>query len=906
MEQIRDILGILEAIPDGIVVLAADGGIRWTNSAAGRFFGLSPDLDFSKEIVSAFDFIDAADRARAKEALGEIRVTGIPMHGEYSCIRGDGSTVETGIHAAAYPGGQGGEPGFVAVIRDRSEMFMREERPILRALLDAIPDEICIKDLRGKILLANEACVRAFDCRSPEDVIGKTAHDLLPARAAERQIGIDGEAVNSAEPMLNREHIDDDPDTGRIRRALLVTRLPLRDGSGDIIGTAGINRDITARKQMEGDLLKSQRRLALALESAHCGVIDWDSGRDHMIVNEELADMLGYSASELTGGLGKLISFVHPDDLGSVKSSFDDLLFGDAKRFTSEFRLRTRKGAWIWIFMTVTTVEFDDIGRPLRATGIALDISDTKEAREELRRSEERYRAIVESSGDAVFIIDNKGMCRFANSRAAELVAMPDTGIVDKPLTAFLNHKEASVLSMEVAEAIRTDIPKTQELEINFGKASRWVRIGIFPMHEVDGAVVSALLMFRDISEFKAVESDLISAKKEVENSVRLKDAIIANISHEIRTPLNTINGYSQILIENAGDRLDAEDMRLVEGIGRGGARLRKAVDDIVRYSGIQDGTIVPVFSRLDPAELLQRLVAEMKPRAQKKGLSLVFINECGQAEIVADADLLGDALRNLLDNALRYSDRGSVAVRLYFDRDGRMSIDVRDSGAGISESALRTVFEPYANREDNGMVAGAGIGLGLALVKRYLDFHGAEIEARSEKGIGTVMSVKLQEFRAGDDADSNSRSDVPAPRKRAGGKPLVLAVEDDPMTVEYLALILNPEYEIISADSAPKAKRSIRQRAPDIILMDISLKGKKTGIDLTRELRASEDFKSIPIVALTAHAFPADRDLCMEAGCSYFIAKPMSKSHLLDVMRRLLADRPAGAGELPAAASDA
>ena len=192
-------------------------------------------------------------------------------------------------------------------------------------------------------------------------------------------------------------------------------------------------------------------------------------------------------------------------------------------------------------------------------------------------------------------------------------------------------------------------------------------------------------------------------------------------------------------------------------------------------------------------------------------------------------------------------------------------------------------MFQPYS-QEDAGYSRGyEGIGLGLSLVKRYAELNGARVDISSAKGVGTTVSLVFptaEQARAGG-ADGTAEPVAP----RCG----VLLVEDDMLTVQFMRTIIGKDCDLREARSAEEAMHALERGGVDIVLMDISLSGTKNGVELTRELKNSERWKQLPVVVITAHAFPQDRQRCIEAGCDAYLTKPVSRGELLETIDKVL-----------------
>ncbi|MBR9979075.1 MAG: PAS domain S-box protein, partial [Bacteroidetes bacterium] len=261
----------------------------------------------------------------------------------------------------------------------------------------------------------------------------------------------------------------------------------------------------------------------------------------------------------------------------------------------------------------------------------------------------------------------------------------------------------------------------------------------------------------RDISERMATEAALVAAKEHAERSERLKDAFVANISHEVRTPLNIIVGYTGLISESVMGKATEEEKDYFDSVQRGVARLMRTVDMILSTSRLQVGdfTLDPV--RLELRETVAHIVNDYLPAAEKKNLRLVYNLSQSEIHIMADEHCIVQSLHNLLDNALKYTAEGSIEVSLSREMQGEAVIRVRDTGIGISPEYLPTIFAPYSQEESGYSRSYDGVGLGLSLVKRYVQLNAGSVLIESEKGKGTIVTLRFPESDLSSGGDAHS-----------------------------------------------------------------------------------------------------------------------------------------------------
>ncbi|MBE0642679.1 MAG: PAS domain S-box protein [Bacteroidetes bacterium] len=624
---------------------------------------------------------------------------------------------------------------------------------------------------------------------------------------------------------------------------------------------------------------ESEERSVRLTEAAFEGIGFSENG---MIVdvNRQLAEMLGYEPAEMIGK--PALAFVAPRSHDEVRSRLDG-----QDESTYEHLALCKDGKSIPVEVRVKNITTKD--SVVRVTAIR-DVSDRK-------RTEEQNTLLAQtlkSVRDGISITDLNDRVIFVNDAFLNTYGYTEEEVLGRHISMFRSPNASPVSTDRI-------FPTTQEggwhgEVLNIRKDGREFPIELWTSKVTDaaGQVLAHVGVARDISDRKAAEQALIAEKNRAERSDRLKDAFIANISHEVRTPLNIILGYTGLISESVMPKASDEEISYFESVQRGAHRLMRTVDMILSISRLQVGDfeLAPVLLLL--ADKAREIVNDYQSAAQKKNIALSLTIDAPDASIMADEHCVMQSLHNLFDNALKYTHEGSIFVHVYLAADGAPCVCVRDTGIGISPEYLPAIFNPYT-QEDSGYTRGyEGIGLGLSLVKRYADLNQATVEIESTKGVGTAVTLRFQPFGVDSAPGETTEASVlstaprPGPIKDPPPRCSLLVVEDDNLTIEFMRTILARDYSLQIARSADEAMQALQLCPVDCILMDISLSGEKNGLELTGELKASKEWAHIPVVATTAHAFPGDRERCLEAGCDDYLSKPVQKKQLVEIIDQL------------------
>lgn len=391
-------------------------------------------------------------------------------------------------------------------------------------------------------------------------------------------------------------------------------------------------------------------------------------------------------------------------------------------------------------------------------------------------------------------------------------------------------------------------------------------------------------------------EVDLIRAKELAEKSNKLKDAFISNISHEIRTPLNGILGMTSLIKESLAQYVSKDEVDYFNAIDSSSKRIVRTTDMILNFSRLQVGEFSVSKELLKLPAIINNLMSEYKSTADTNSLEFTFENKCGDGDLLADSYCISHAISNLIDNALKYTHKGYVKVILYKDVNGTLILDVKDSGIGIEEKYLKHLFEPYTQEEIGYSRPYEGIGLGLSLVKKYLDLNSSSISVVSKKGEGTTFTIHFSEAtnnilgkKIKKTQKSSSAKVTYTHQPKEDLKPLILIVEDNEINQTTLRLLLSKKYNSVVVPSASQALEALKINHIDLILMDISIQGDMNGLELTTLIKKTKEYSHIPVIAVTAHAFLADRQNSFDAGCNEYISKPYELKELFEKINKLL-----------------
>lgn len=532
---------------------------------------------------------------------------------------------------------------------------------------------------------------------------------------------------------------------------------------------------------------------------------------------------------------------------------------------------------------------FNSEGIPDHIDGALRDISERKLAENLLKQSEERFRDIVFSTVDWVWEVDRNGKYTYSSQKGIELLGYPHEFIIGKTAFDFMPEEEAKRVSSVFAEIVAHKAPIKDIENWNIRKNGELICLltNGLPIFNDEGELVGYRGIDKDITERKRFEQQLIKAKEKAEESDRLKSAFLANMSHEIRTPMNSILGFTDLLLNP--DLNSEERENFIKIVHKSGQRMLNTVTDIVEISKIEAGIVSIRNQEIDINSEVEEMVHFFKPEANVKGLNLMidlFLPD-NKKHIETDKDKLYSIISNLIKNAIKYSESGTIKVGCGLN-DSLIEFYVKDTGIGIPAHRQEAIFNRFEQADIADTRVFEGSGLGLAIAKSYVEMLGGKIWVESKEGIGSTFNFTLPVKRNLDDNSSTEKKNLSKyeKSKSLNRRLKILIVEDDETSRNYLSILVNDfSKEIMEAETGDKALELCQKyKDIDLILMDIQLPG-MNGYEATRQIR--EFNKDVIIIAQTAFALSGDKEKAIEAGCNDYISKPVNTTKLQSLLQK-------------------
>jgi len=654
---------------------------------------------------------------------------------ESDWIRKDGKRITAETTTRPLRDEDGRFAGIVGVSRDvtqRKRMMdeLRAKEARFRAMLDSGPTIAWIKDEAGRYIYLSRNFEKYFGIQG-RDWIGKTCEDLYPHEIAAKFTENDLQVIKNDRPL---EFFEEAENADGERRVCRVVKIPIRNALGKR-SAAGFGLDITDQTRAEDALRQSERRLREAQRMARIANYERNLETGQGYWSEEHYRLFGYAPGEISHSFELLLNHIHSDDRDRIEKTLW-AAYENLTSYAHDLRY-VRRGGELRYARHTGRGEMDPDGtRWLRGT--FQDITEQKQVETALRHSESHHRIIFEKSPLGMIRFSEDGTILDCNEQFVQLM-----GSSREKLIGFNTARQSTPKMREVihkALAGNTAVYENEYTSVT-GDRTTHLRVVFNPIHPGRNPT-GVIATLEDITERKQQDQALHEALEKAQDASRIKTRFLANMSHELRTPLNAVLGYCQILVRDPA--LSESNRQKVLTIRKSGEHLLTLINDILDIARIESEKLSLEPSPVRISGLLRNTVDILRPRADRKGIFLEErIDPTLPEWVLCDAKRLRQVLLNLLSNAVKFTDSGNVNLQAYPAGD-RITFSVRDTGSGIPNKMLSSVFDPFYQVYSGGPKF-EGTGLGLAISRNIVELMGGKIQVESTVGKGSEFRFAVE-----------------------------------------------------------------------------------------------------------------------------------------------------------------
>ena len=883
---------IVESCSEAIVATSLDGRFISWNAAAEHLSGYTA----AEVLGRAWDFMlpidEVAEVARAFERFqGNEKAFRIETH----IRRKDGAVLETLLSISAIRDRSANLIGFSGVLRDigeekLAESKLRQSEEKFKNIFKYSSEAISIASLDdGNYLEVNDEFCRMMGLPR-EAVLGRTALDLgLFTPTAFYQFGLE-----LREKGAIRDREVSGIDRGGHPYDTLVSAVVVQvDGVGCALG---ISKDITRLKRAQGDLLRTERQLNDVLDNAPLAVLAIDNQRVLTAARGHALIGMPYTGDQL---VGKSLGQIFFRGLNPLLRNFDRALAGETFS-AAETLLQGSISFDVW-YSPLRDHQHEVVG----ATAVATDVTARKRAEDELRRSEEYYRSLVESSADLTAVSNEEGVILFAAGEGHKDFGLELSDLVGHYAMEFIHPDKHEEQARKIAESFaHPTVIGRGEAPIRC-KDGSWLdceligRAAIGP--EGQRILVSTV---RNISARKRAELEIASSRDQALAASRAKSEFLSSMSHEIRTPMNAILGMADLMWET---ELSKEQRRYLDTMINNGNALLELINSILDLAKVESGRLSLEALDFDLRELIEKVADTLAVRADEKGLELgVRIDHDVPTSLVGDPLRLRQVLTNLVGNAIKFTERGAVVLRVRRDPNdpspGALLLSVIDTGIGIAPEKLPYLLDPFSQADSSVTRKYGGTGLGLAIVDRLVRLMGGSVKVESQPGRGSTFAFTARfEVCARGAAANDARETSPDLREVR-----VLVVDDSAINRVIVRELLTPcGATVVEAASGMEGIDRFHQAReagqPFRLLISDHMMPGMDGFEMVRRIRAMASDRDLCIMMLSSTDLPQTLAKVRELGIEWYVVKPVKRAELYAAIVRALSDN-AQRTTLPAA----
>jgi PAS domain S-box-containing protein len=520
------------------------------------------------------------------------------------------------------------------------------------------------------------------------------------------------------------------------------------------------------------------------------------------------------------------------------------------------------------------------------------EITSLKEIEIKLKKSKEKFQKLIDNTHDIIYTLNIDGCFTFVSQSWTELLGHNYKEILGQPFKPYVHDEDISKCYDFLQKVIKTKSRQSGvEYRVKHQDGSwKWHMSNATPLLDDEGNVIGINGIARDITTYKEYEKELIKNKKSAEYANNMKSLFLANISHELRTPMNGVLGILEIL---KNTELTSQQKEYVELISSSGRSLVNILNDILDLSKIQSNKITFQNVPFNLEKCINQIYSIMLPTVKSKGLEITKKYTSNlPTSIIGDKVRLSQILTNILANAIKFTEHGSIEINVDTNMINEENIEclfiIKDTGIGIPKEKLDYIFDKFAQVDESLCRKYGGVGLGLNITKELIYKLGGTIKLHSELYKGTTFNITIP-YKINNTTNTITKDKVVY--KNNKGKN-ILIIEDDPTSLIVAKYLLNKKgYECSSAINCDEAINLYQKRKFDAILMDVQLPGNCSGFELTKKIRELEKTNKThtPIIICSANAMIENKEEGIKCGAEDYVTKPLIPEKLYQTLDNYL-----------------
>lgn len=818
---------------------------------------------------------------------------GLPLpdfRGELEYYRKDGSTLWTECLTYPVVGSDGNSLTMLGVTRDiterkEAEVALRKSEENFKAIANYAAGWEAWFDPSGKLIWMNPFSVEMTGY-TPEEYLASA--DFLSMFCAPEDMALIikkfKEALNgSSGTNLEVRVLHKDGSKFWVS----ISWRPILDANGKSIGFRTSTQNISERKRLEEEKQISDSKimmLSLAIEQSPVSTVITDLAGNIEFVNPKFTQTTGYTVEEVIGHNPRILKTDYKPG-SEYKQMWDMLLSGQT--WNGLFQNKKKNGELYWESAVISPVR-DKEGTINHFLAVKEDITERIKMEEVLRESEKRYRLLIETASEGIFVAQDSKF-KFVNPVLLKLLDYDKyDDIMRVPFLEFVHPEDKEFVRNNYLKRIKGEsVESRYDLRIQIKDGStRWIRLNAV-LIDWEGQPAT-LNLISDITEGKKAELQIKDKNEELQKLNLERDKFFSIIAHDLRGPIGGFMGLTEMMADDYQNFTEAEIREMISNLSQSARNTFNLLENLLEWSQMDHGKTAFNPQNIDLNQVITDCINLAGEQSRAKNLNITFQNHPGQ-EVYADRNMVQSVIRNLLSNAIKFTpDGGKITISSHSAENNMTVISVKDSGIGMTDLILNNLFHLDAHTKRPGTKGEKSTGLGLQLCKEFVEIQGGKIWVESKPNNGSVFYFTIP--RAGKpESISIIEPDILKEHNRNQLKKLkILIAEDDEISAKLMSVMVKGlSQKVFNVKTGDDAVEMCRNHPDiDLVLMDIAMPS-TNGLEATRLIRQFN--KNIIIIVQTTFSQIVDKEDARIAGCNDYIEKPFSKELLTEMIKKHL-----------------
>jgi PAS domain S-box-containing protein len=775
--------------------------------------------------------------------------------------------------------------GFRGVMRDvtkrrESEEAIKRSEERYRTIMDEMHDDYFETDLAGNYTFVNDALCRSLGA-STEKLIGSNYRDRTVSTDVEEINNTFNKIFRTGEPTKNLTFgfVREDGSVGIAE----MTAFPMRNEKGEIIGFRGVSHDITEKKRMEEALRQSEEKYRTILEDMQESYFEVDLRGNYTLFNDAQCRQLGYTREEMAGLSYKAIT--PPDIQKEILEKYNRIYrTGEPSKMFQAEQIR-KDGKRIPVEYSVFPLR-DNSGEIVGFRGVGRDITERVQMIDNLRRSEERYRTVMEDIEEGYYETDLEGNYTFFNDVICNKLGYSREELTGMNFRAHTKPEDVKTIIDAYAEIYLTGKPLKwfSPPQIRKDGTEVFAEDSVSALHNKSGEIIGYRGVSRDITERRRAEEEKRQLEQKAQLASRLASVgeLASGVAHEINNPLTGVIGYAHLLLSRTDISRDVRHD--LEVINEGAQRVAGIVKKLLAFSRQRK----PEHRYVNVNELIRNTLDLRAYELSANNIKVVLQLTRDIPLTIADPGQLQQVFLNLIINAetemKSAHDRGKLTIKTE-RTNNTLRITFKDTGPGIPEENLQTIFDPFFTTRE----VGQGTGLGLSVCHGIITEHNGKIWAESESGKGATFVIELPLTSEELQVES---SEVVEEEPARVAKAKILVVDDEPVIRQFISQVLSEQgHTVETADSADAALKMVKAKRYRLILLDIKMPG-MSGVELYKRFQEIAPSLTKRVVFITGDVMGKRTISFLNKTKTPYMMKPFDARELKTGINRILAKK--------------